>query len=111
MLNEKCCNPNHFLIKSTQESSMNKELMSYANKVGPNTHPEGTAAYQKYIEAEQIWDMALRTNKKMLDEGKSEIERRLKSENDGLKRKLEADKVTITNLKAALAKAKDSKNE
>lgn len=87
---------------------MNREFMSYANKVGPNSHPEGSFEHTRYLENEKLWDMALRTNKKMLDEGKSEAERTLKSENDMLKRKAQADKTTIENLKMALAKAKGS---
>ena len=81
----------------------NFKLMTYSEKFGPNLHPEGSDAYLEYEKNSKLWESALRTNLKFLNEGKSDEVRNLSRELDIANKKIAGLEKTVENLKKALS--------
>lgn len=81
----------------------NFKLMTYSEKFGPNLHPEGSDAYLEYEKNSKLWESALRTNLKFLNEGKSEEIRTLEKELAEANKKVSGLEKTVENLKKALS--------
>ena len=82
----------------------NLKCMSYSEKHGPNLHPPESAEFKAYEERAKVWESALRTNMKFLNEGKSEEVRKLEQELAQAKKKMAGLENAVENLKKALNK-------
>ena len=82
------------------------KLMSYSEKFGPNLHEKDSPGFEEYEKNSKLWEAALRTNLKFLNEGKTEEVRKLEKELEASKKKVEGLEKTIENLKIALSKKK-----
>ena len=89
---------------------MDKKFLSYSEKNGSNKHPEGSPEHELHKNNEKIWEAALRTNLKLLLDGKSENEKKLESQLEQALKKNESLQKALDNLKQQYNKLKETQS-
>ncbi len=83
--------------------------MTYSEKNGTNRHKEGSYEFELYKNNEKVWEAAIRTNLKLLLDGKSDNEKKLESQLEQALKKNEALQKALDNIKEQYNKLKQSK--
>jgi hypothetical protein len=88
---------------------MDKKFMTYSEKNGPNRYTDGSTESELYKNNEKVWEAAIRTNLKLLLDGKSDNEKKLESQLEQALKKNEALQKALDNIKEQYNKLKQSK--